>query len=322
MAHSRRKRNETRRPPSYEAVGQFYDDIWGELPRAWVAARSRLLAPVLSEVRRVCDLGCGSGDTAMDFARRGLKVFALDFSREMCRMTREKARAEHLDVTVGRADMRTFRLPVPVDLITSEWGVINHLPRRADLLRTFRSVARALRPGGYFYFDLHQRKVYEEQWAGTDVGEGVTKDGGRPFFVIQRGGFDQGRGAGWTEITVFVQKAGGLWERRGERVEEIFWPHGEIARDLRLAGFQLLGLFNFASSESAPSPKKVAGALRTMYLARKKGGYIFPMLGTCGTRAQEPEVKRGAGFATVSSFPSSQAGALSSEKHATNRKRK
>jgi SAM-dependent methyltransferase len=270
LARSRTKPDNTRRTPSYEAVGQFYDDIWGDLPRAWVKARRRLLAPVLRQVQQVCDLGCGSGETAMDFARRGLKVFALDFSREMCRMTREKARAERLDVTVARADMRTFRLPVQVDLVTSEWGVINHLQRRADLVGTFRSVARALRPGGYFYFDLHQRRVYEEIWAGTDVGEGVTKDSGRPFLVIQRGGFDRSRGAGWTEITVFVRRAGNLWERRGERVEEIFWPHAEIVRELGKAGFQLLSHLNFHSSNSAPNPKKTAKALRTMYLARKK----------------------------------------------------
>ena len=270
MARSKKKPNNTRWSPSYEAVGQFYDDIWSELPRAWVAARSRMLAPVLAQAQQVCDLGCGSGETAMEFARRGLKVFALDFSREMCRMTREKARAGRLDVTVGRADMRTFRLPVQVDLVTSEWGVINHLQRRADLLGTFRSVARALRPGGYFYFDLHQRRVYEEQWSGTDVGEGVTKDSGRPFLVIQRGGFDRSRGAGWTEITVFVRRAGGLWERRGERVEEIFWPHAGIVRDLGQAGFRLLGHLNFDGSKSAPSAKNTAGALRTMYLARKK----------------------------------------------------
>lgn len=79
MAHSRSKSNPKRRSPSYEAIGQFYDDLWGELPLQWTAARGRLLAPVLSHAKQVCDLGCGSGVTAMEFARRGLKVFALDF---------------------------------------------------------------------------------------------------------------------------------------------------------------------------------------------------------------------------------------------------
>lgn len=272
MAHSRTKSKKTPRSPSYEAIGQFYDDLWGENPRAWTAARSRLLEPVLSQAREVCELGCGTGITAIDFARRGLRVFALDFSREMCRITREKARAERLDVRVARADMRTFRLPAQVDLVTSEWGVINHLRRRADLLRTFRAVARTLRPGGHFYFDLHQRKVYEEQWSGALIADSVSRADGREFFMAQQGGYDRSSGKGWTEITVFVHSAGRFWERRRERVEEIYWPHGEIVRDLGRAGFRLLRVFDFVDDHSAPSPKKVPGGLRTMYLARKKGG--------------------------------------------------
>ena len=271
MPHPQTKPKKARRSPSYEAIGQFYDDLWEERPRTWTAARRRLLEPALSRARQVCELGCGTGKTAIEFARRGLRVFARDFAPEMCRIAREKARAEDLDVRVSRADMRTFRLPAQVDLVTSEWGVINHLRRRSDLARTFRAVARALRAGGYFYFDLHQRKLYEEHWSQILMARGVSTDQGRKFFAVQRGGYDRSSGKGWTEITIFVHRAGRLWERRHERIEEIHWPHGEIVRDLGRAGLQLLRVFDFTDLSSAPSPKKVPGGLRTMYLARKKG---------------------------------------------------
>ncbi|MGO8731446.1 MAG: class I SAM-dependent methyltransferase [Terriglobia bacterium] len=270
MPHPQTKPKKARRSPSYESIGQFYDELW-ECPRTWTAARRRLLELVLPQARQVCELGCGTGVTAIEFARRGLRVFARDLSREMCRITREKARAEGLDVRVSRADVRTFRLPVQVDLVTSEWGVINHLPHRADLARTFRAVARALRAGGYFYFDLHQRKVYEELWPQIHIAQGVIAGQGREFFAAQRGGYDRSGDKGWTEITIFVHRAGRLWERHRERIEEIHWPHGEIVRDLGRAGLQLLRVFDFTDVSSAPSPKKVPGGLRTMYLARKKG---------------------------------------------------
>lgn len=272
LPYSRSKPRTARQSPSYEIFGQFYDVIWGEKPAspAWTAARRQLLKPVLSQASQVCELGCGTGGTAIEFARRGLRVFASDFSREMCRITREKARAEKLDVWVRRADMRTFHLPVQVDLITSEWGVINHLPRRADLAPTFRAVARALRPGGHFYFDLHNRKLYEDIWTRTFAGDGMTSDRRRELFAAQRGGFDRSRGKGWTELTIFVRGAKGVWKRHRERIEEIYWPYEEIVRHLERAGFRLLRVFDFTDLALAPSPKKVPAGLRTIYLAQKK----------------------------------------------------
>jgi SAM-dependent methyltransferase len=272
LPHSRPKHRTGRLSPSYEVFGQFYDAIWGEKPGwpAWAAGRRQILRPVLSQVREVCDLGCGTGVNAIEFARRGLRVFALDFSREMCRLTRQRARAEKLDVGVRRADMRTFRLPVQVDLVTSEWGVINHLPRRADLGQTFRAVARALRPGGYFYFDLHDRKLYEDIWTHTYAGEGVSTDQRRKLFAVHRGGFDRKSGKGRIELDIFVQESRGSWKRHRERIEEIYWPYGQIVRDLRRTGFRLLSVLDFTGPGAAPSPKKVADGLRTIYLAQKE----------------------------------------------------
>jgi SAM-dependent methyltransferase len=266
-------RTRERKAPSYESIAEFYDAIYeGNAGwKAWTVTRRRMLAPILSQARQVCELGCGSGATAIEFARRGLRAFALDFSREMCRVTREKARAERLDVRVRRADMRTFRLPVQVDLVTSEWGVINHLPRRADLARTFRAVARALRPGGQFYFDLHQRRLYEDIWPRTCIWEGMSAEHGKRLFASQRGGFDRSRGKGWVEIDIFMDEGKGNWKRSSERIEEIYWPHKNVVRDLGRAGFKLLRVFDFTDPRSAPSPKKVPDGLRTIYLAQKKG---------------------------------------------------
>ena len=63
----------------------------------------------------MCDLACGSGQTAIELARDGKHVFAVDSAPRFCARVRAKARAEKLDVRVIRADMRRFRLPERVD---------------------------------------------------------------------------------------------------------------------------------------------------------------------------------------------------------------
>ncbi|MGH9746485.1 MAG: class I SAM-dependent methyltransferase [Candidatus Acidiferrales bacterium] len=248
----------------YAELGQFYDDLWPHYDKAWLRARGQLLAPVLPTAKSVCELGCGTGTAALDFARRGLKVFALDLSPAMCRATREKVRKSGLSVHVQRADMRSFRLPEPVDLVTSQWGVINHLPKRAEFHKVAHAVSRALRPGGYFYFDLHQRRLYEKVWSPTVYGES------KKLFSVQRGGFDRPSGKGWVHVTLFVRRSKATWERHDEIIEEIEWSQPYLLRALKKAGFEIMRIFDFSNLASPPSTRRVRRGLRTMYLARKK----------------------------------------------------
>ncbi len=63
--------------------------------------------------------------------------------------------------------MRAFRLTEPVDLVLCEFDALNHIPRKPDLARVASAVARALRPGGHFYFDVNNRLAFETIWPGT-----------------------------------------------------------------------------------------------------------------------------------------------------------
>jgi SAM-dependent methyltransferase len=252
------------KPNTYAELGPVYDEIWPVYEKSWVRNREKLLRSILPGVKSVCELGCGSGTAAIDFARRGLKVYAVDLSPEMCRVTRGKVRETGLPVRVWRADMRTFRLPEPVDLVCSQWGVINHLPNRSQLAQVARAVARALRPGGYFYFDLHQRLLYERHWSITNYGEGPN------FFAVEHGGFDRKTRKGWNRVTWFIRARKSVWERHDDLLEEIEWPHADIVRHLRQAGLELVRVLDFSDLAAPPSTRRVSTGLRTMYLARKK----------------------------------------------------
>src|SRR5208283_2182870 len=110
----------------YRWLAQYYDEIFSSFRFPIDAARERVLGRILPQVETAC---------------------ALDLSPLMCRLAREKAGRARLPVRVFRADMRHFRLPQSVDLVTCEYDALNHVPRRADLRFVAKAVQRALRPG-------------------------------------------------------------------------------------------------------------------------------------------------------------------------------
>lgn len=246
--------------PPYRQLAQYYDQFFTDHVAVYRRARRTILGPLLSGIRAACDLACGTGTAAIDLAGLGLQVFAVDFSPIMCRLTRAKARRAGASVTVLRADMRTFRLPRAVDLVTCEFDTVNHVPRKSGLARVARSVARALRPGGYFFFDVNNRLHLEKNWPSLWWAE-------RPGVVmVMRGSYDRRRAKGCEDIEWFVRQ-GARWRRFRERVEEVWWTPGEIRSVLRAAGFS--GIRAWDAAVFAGGDRRLRRGCRTFYLARK-----------------------------------------------------
>ncbi|HLW78771.1 MAG TPA: class I SAM-dependent methyltransferase [Terriglobia bacterium] len=249
----------TQRP--YTQLAEYYDRFFTSHRPAYRRARRTILGPLLPRVRSACELACGTGWTALEFARRGIKVYAVDLSPVMCRIARAKARRAGAPVVVRQGDMPTFRLPEPVDLITSEYDAVNHVLRKSDLMRVARAAARALRPGGYFYFDVNNRAHLEKNWSGASWQE-------RPgVAMVMRGSYDRRRAKGCADFEWFVQD-GKRWRRFREHVEEVWWTPAEIRRTLRAAGFQAIRAWD-AAPFSQGHPRLPPGC-RTFYLARKR----------------------------------------------------
>jgi SAM-dependent methyltransferase len=246
----------------YKWVAQFYDQLNGdEAPKMTRYAREKVLGGILPKARVVCDLGCGTGATAVELARRGLSVYAVDNSPTMCRLAREKARRAGVRVRVTCADLRRFRLPEPADVVLCEFNPLNHLPRKTDLARAARAVARALRPGGWFYFDLNSRRTLEELYPSAHWFE--TRD----FRMVLRGAYDKKRQKGRLTFEWFLPE-GRLWRHHREEIEDSCWTKAEIRRALRSAGFNRLRHWD-AVEVRPPSPHQKRG-FDWYFLAQKK----------------------------------------------------
>ncbi|HUH86369.1 MAG TPA: methyltransferase domain-containing protein [Stellaceae bacterium] len=139
-------------------------EFWnGPTGRRWVerqAEQDALLAPITAALlaraavrpgERVVDIGCGCGETAIEFARRvlpGGSVLGIDISAPM--LAHAATRVEPgLPVTLVQGDATTYPFAEGAfDLLASRLGVMFF----AEPERAFANLRRALRPGGRLVF--------------------------------------------------------------------------------------------------------------------------------------------------------------------------
>jgi ubiquinone/menaquinone biosynthesis C-methylase UbiE len=196
----------------------------------------RRVTAVCRERRLSCgrhlDLGCGTGTLAILMAKGGWDVVGLDASEAMLARAKQKALDAGCAVEFVQQDMRHLRLAEPVNLATSFYDTLNHLLFPEDLDATFRGVARVLRPGGLFVFDVNTEATFRQIW------------GGRTHFIdtprastIYDMRYDPDTRLAKALLTGFLRR-GDLYEKYEEEIVERYWRPEDIETRLVAAGFR------------------------------------------------------------------------------------
>lgn len=253
----------SRRPP-YAVLAAYYDEVYGLWRDLLSPARDEILRAKRVTFATVLDVGCGSGWQSLELARHGARVVAVDPAGPFLPPLRTAARRERLavDVRKGSALSLPLRPDESFDLALATFDVLNHLDRHEELAPALAAIARALRPGGHFLFDLNT----PETVAAFPDHHRVThlRGGG---LSAERGTWDPVTGVGTVTRDWFLPLAGVpvRFRRCRELYREIAWPRGAVLRALRAAGLSVR-LFADASGWLSFQPE----GTRWIVLARRR----------------------------------------------------
>jgi SAM-dependent methyltransferase len=129
-----------------------YDDLYQDKN---YSAECDLLERVFRDfslipIRRVLDLGCGTGRHAALLADRGYEMFGVDRSAAML----DNARARGTAARFAEGDITSFDLGETFDAVVVLFAVLGYLTENADVLAALNTARRHLRPGGILFADV------------------------------------------------------------------------------------------------------------------------------------------------------------------------
>ncbi len=197
-------------------------------------------AKVMKPGERVLDLGCGPGLYAGRLSRKGVKITGIDISQRSIDYAGKSARDNGLEIDYRCMNFLDIDFDGEFDAAMQIYGELNTFPdeQRDELLA---KVYRALKPGGFFVFDITTRVTrmkygLKNRWY---VGEGGFWRPGKHLVLEQ--GFDYPENDVWLDQYIVADESGALSIYR-------CWFHdyslSTITPVLEKAGFQIRTIWN------------------------------------------------------------------------------
>lgn len=256
--------------PAYTRFALIYDQVMEDVDyEGWASYVEELLRTHGLRVETLVDLCCGTGGSTIPFARRGYRVVGVDRSPHMLEVARKKAAALGLDITFLEQDVTALDLdevarsgdrplaPGGFDLAISLFDSLNYILTADGLEEVFRRVARALRPGGAFIFDMNtpQKLATLDGTLKLLEGDGYVLFWRNRFLLPERI---------WQVTLDGFLRQGERWERFREVHREKAHAESEVCARLEAAGLEVLAMYH-AYTLSPVHP----GTDRIFYLARR-----------------------------------------------------
>ncbi len=202
------------------------------------------------------DVGCGGGWFTRAFAKQGYQMTGMDVSAEMLNFAQEESVKKGIRGEYILGDICKKKLPKRFDFVTAINDCVNYIPKD-KLDSAFKNVAAALKKGGIFLFDISSKRKILEKIANT-----VSVDDREDVTYLS---FNKQETDGVTmDVTLFVKRVDGAFDRLDERHRQYTYTEEEIVTGLTKNGFEVLEVEGHLGDDKEKSD-------RIGFLARRKG---------------------------------------------------
>ncbi len=223
--------------PPYELLAKYYHHNWESFSRGYMGF-IRHHIDVYPDVP-VVDLGCGTGHLSFALSKMGCNVCAVDNSRMMLKVARERF-GENQNLRFVQGDMRDINFGFAPRLVIIAYDAINYLPDESSVLCCLQNIYRQLSLPGTLVFDINTPEIYHRYHRAEEI------------FSIPQGTIRQRtRYRPWIKqgITEFIfQLAGG--QESEIHIQKVY-RISKIKRLLRKAGFA--GITAYDDFDGAPA---------------------------------------------------------------------
>ncbi|HEY8473500.1 MAG TPA: class I SAM-dependent methyltransferase [Natronosporangium sp.] len=212
-----------------DGFARAYDEHWSPYPTRAAEQLLRLHRQLDPDgERRLLDVGCGTGIVAAHFQRNGYQVIGLDVSAAMLARARERLGE---DAVLFQADAADFTVAEPVPFAVSTYDIPNHIGD-PDRIRSYLTcVYRAVRPGGWFAFDVATRTGL----LGMNTVQARETD---DSILLFRGAMNEAAGYGFYRISGAVRAPDGRYDRFETTITNWLVPLDELADTLKQVGWR------------------------------------------------------------------------------------
>jgi SAM-dependent methyltransferase len=230
---------------SFTDISPYYDLLMQDVDyREWTDYIIHLIDRAgISKSSTLLDMACGTGTSAMLFAKAGYKVSGIDLSAGMVAAAKVKVKKSGLKIKFRQGDVRYFTTKQKHVIITCLFDSMNYLLKEEDFLNTCRCTHNALAQNGVFLFDVNTTFALTKYWdQRLEVKEAEE------MISIWRNSYDFVSHYANLSLTLFVPRGKG-YRRIDEFHQEKAFSLEDVESMLKKSGFGKIEIFKHLTLE-------------------------------------------------------------------------